>query len=80
MKITLLMTPRLVMICTVCSVLLIALLVMLGFELGHQSAKADYEARMQVTPENKSAAAYSPVVLPNASSVMYNATAPGKGK
>jgi hypothetical protein len=35
MKITLLMTPRLVMICTVCSVLLVALLVMLGFELGH---------------------------------------------
>jgi hypothetical protein len=31
MKITLLMTPRLVMICTVCSVLLVALLVMLGF-------------------------------------------------
>jgi hypothetical protein len=80
MKITLLMTPRLIMICTVCSVLLIALLVMLGFELGHQSAKADYEARLQATPENKSAVTYSPVVMPNASSVMYNATAPGKGK
>ena len=80
MKITLLMTLRLVMICTVCSVLLIALLVMLGFELGHQSARADYEAKMQATAENKSAVTYSPVVLPTASSVMYNATAPGKGK
>lgn len=80
MKVTLLMTPRLVMICTVCSVLLVALLIMLGFELGHQSAKADYDARMQATAEHKSGAGYSPVVLPSASSVMYNATAPGKGK
>jgi hypothetical protein len=35
---------------------------------------------MQATADNKSAVTYSPVVLPTASSVMYNATAPGKGK
>ena len=34
MKVTLALTPRLVAICSVCTVLIALLLVMLGFELG----------------------------------------------
>ena len=69
MKITLLMTPRLVMIGTVGSVLLIALLVIRVFELGNQSANADYEHRIQASAVTQSVGTYSPIRLPLASSV-----------
>ena len=80
MKFTLSLTPRLIMICTVCLTMLVTLLVMLGFELGRRWEFSENEARATSRGEAKSAVSYSPVVLPSASSVLYNATAQGNTK
>lgn len=80
MKFTLSLTPRLIMICAVCLTMLVTLLVMLGFELGRRWEYSENEAQATSRGEAKSAVSYSPVVLPSASSVLYNATAQGNTK
>ncbi len=80
MRVVLSLTPRLVAICTVCMVLIVLLLVMLGFELGERTAQADYEAQAKARGEGKQALSYSPVATPSPTAVLYSATAPGKGK
>lgn len=45
MKITLLLTPRLVVIISACGTAVVLLLLMLGFELGLRQAHEDYTAK-----------------------------------
>jgi hypothetical protein len=80
MKVTLALTPRLVAICSVCTVLIALLLVMLGFELGERTVQAEYEAKARVEGERKEALSWSPVAAPSPTAVLYSATAPGKDK
>ncbi len=47
MRVTFALTSRLVMITTVCTVAIVVLLVMLGFELGLRHAHADFAAQAQ---------------------------------
>lgn len=84
MRVVLSLTPRLVAICTVCMVLIVMLLVMLGFELGERTAHAEFEAQATAranaggAAEKKEALTYSPVAAPSPTAVLYSATAPGK--
>ena len=70
MKITLLLTPRLVVILSACGVTIILLLLMLGFELGLRQAHEDYAAQAKARGESM------PAVSNNASSVTANGTKP----
>jgi hypothetical protein len=91
MRVTFALTSRLLMISTVCGVAIVALLVMLGFELGLREAHAEFEAQAKARGEvraetqadargNKDALGYSPVAMPSPSAALYSATDPSKGK
>ncbi len=90
MRITFALTSRLVMITSVCTVAIVVLLVMLGFELGLREAHAEYAAQARARGEmradagagtgGKDAVGYSPVAVPTASTLLYSATDPSKGK
>ena len=51
MKISLLLTPRLVVILSACAITIVLLLVMLGFELGLRQAHEDYLAQAKARGE-----------------------------
>lgn len=51
MKITLLLTPRLVVIISACASVIVLLLLMLGFELGLRQAHEDYAAQTKARGE-----------------------------
>ncbi len=55
MRVTFALTSRLVMITTVCSVAIVLLLVMLGFELGLRHAHEEYAARRQAQLQSAAA-------------------------
>lgn len=86
MRITFALTSRLVMITSVCTVAIVVLLVMLGFELGLREAHTEYAAQAKARGEmradagGKEAVGYSPVAVPTASTLLYSATDPSKGK
>ena len=87
MRVTFALTPRLVMISSVCGVAIVVLLVMLGFELGLREAHAEFEAQAKARGEmqadarsGKDAAGYSPVAMPSPTAVLYSATDPSKVK
>ena len=56
MKITLALTTRLIAIMAVCSITIVALLVMLGFELGLRQAHEDDLARTKARGDGQQAA------------------------
>lgn len=51
MKISLLLTPRLVVILSACAITIVLLLLMLGFELGLRQAHEDYLAQAKARGE-----------------------------
>ena len=91
MRVTFALTSRLLMISIVCGIAIVALLVMLGFELGLREAHAEFAAQAKARGDsradgpadaraNKDALGYSPVALPTPSAALYSATDPSKGK
>ena len=82
MKITLLLTPRLVVIISACASAVVLLLVMLGFELGLRQAHEDQAVHAKARGENIYGAA-SPVSGNVSNTVVPNradATAPGASR
>ena len=60
MKISLLLTPRLVVILSACAITIVLLLLMLGFELGLRQAHEDYLAQAKARDVNSH---YMPIYL-----------------